>query len=131
LGLLNFRNKKHATTAIPANHDGKLPLQLIHEQDLTDILTMAIMKDMQGAYNVGSNILPDLEEFAKKEFGIKVRRLPQFLVKLGIKAGRIWKSLIWAQAILYNSLLDTEKIEQFHWKPKYSTEECIREVNHQ
>ena len=130
LGLLNFRNKKRATTAIPANQDGKLPLQLIHEEDLTDILMMAIMKDMQGAYNVGSNIIPDLEEFAKREYGMKVRRLPQFLVKLGIKAGRIWKSLIWAQALLYNSLLNTEKLEQeFGWKPKYSTEACIKEVN--
>lgn len=132
LGLLDFRNKKRATTAIPANHDGKLPIQLIHEEDLTDIVMMAIMKDMRGAYNVGSNILPDLEEFAKWEYGLKVRRLPQFLVKLGIKAGRIWKSLIWAQAILYNSLLNTEKIEQeFNWKPKYSTEACITEINRQ
>ncbi|MDD1777352.1 MAG: NAD-dependent epimerase/dehydratase family protein [Candidatus Helarchaeota archaeon] len=132
LGLLDFRNKKRATTAIPANQEGKLPIQLIHEEDLTDVILMAIMKDIRGAYNVGSNIIPDLEEFAKQEYGIKVRRLPQFLVKLGIKAGRIWKSLIWAQAILYNSLLNTEKVEQeFHWKPKYSTEDCIAGINRQ
>jgi UDP-glucose 4-epimerase len=132
LGLLDFRNKKRATTAIPANHDGKLPIQLIHEEDLTDIIMMAIMKDIRGAYNVGSNVIPDLEEFAKQEYGIKVRRLPQFLVKLGIKADKIWKSLIWAEALLYNSLLNTEKIEQeFHWKPKYSTEACIAGINRQ
>lgn len=130
LGLLDFRTKKRATTAIPANQEGKLPIQLIHEEDLTDVLMMAIMKDMRGAYNVGSNVISDLEEFAKKEYGVKVRRLPQFIVKLGIKVGRIWKSLIWAQALLYNSLLNTKKIEQeFGWKPKFSTEACIAGIN--
>ncbi len=130
LGTLDFTHKKRVITAIPANHDGKLPIQLIHEEDLTDVVMMAIMKDMRGAYNVGSNVIPDLEEFAKREYGMQVRRLPQFLVKLGIKAGRIWRSLIWAQAILYNSLLNTEKLEQeFDWKPKYSAEACIAEVN--
>jgi len=129
LGLLDLTHSKRVFTAIPANQDGKLPIQLIHEDDLTDILLMAI-KNMQGVYNVSSNIIPDLEEFARREYGVKIWRLPRFLVKLGIRMGRLWTKLRWAEAILYNSLLNTEKIEQeLGWKPKYSTEECIKEIN--
>ena len=129
LGLLDLSRKRRVITAATANQNGKLPIQLIHEDDLTDVLLMAI-KNMQGAYNVSSNIIPDLEEFARREYGVKIWRLPQFLVKLGIRMGRLWTKLRWAEAILYNSLLNTEKIEQeLGWKPKYSTEECIKEIN--
>jgi nucleoside-diphosphate-sugar epimerase len=130
LGLLDLSRERRVITASTANQDGKLPIQLIHEDDLTDVLLMAIKMDIRGAYNVASNIIPDLEEFAKREYGVKIMRLPQFLVKMGIRLGRLWTKLRWAQAILYNSLLNTEKIEQdLDWKPKYSTEECIMEVN--
>lgn len=130
LGLLDLSHKRRVITAATANQNGKLPIQLIHEDDLTDVLLMAITMDIRGAYNVASNTIPDLEEFAKREYGVKIMRLPQFLVKMGIRLGRVWTKLRWAQAILYNSLLNTEKIEQeLDWKPKYSTEECIAEVN--
>jgi UDP-glucose 4-epimerase len=129
LGLLNLQKKRIFT--IPSiNHDGKMPIQLIHEDDLTDVIILALKSNKKGAYNVASNIIPDLEEFAESNYGVKVRRIPPSLAKIAVRFGRFWTKLRWGQAILYNSLLNTEKIErELNWKPKYSTEQCIEEIN--
>ncbi|MFX1297673.1 MAG: NAD-dependent epimerase/dehydratase family protein [Promethearchaeota archaeon] len=130
LGILTVVGKKNLITVLPMNHDGKSPLQLIHEDDLTDVLLIAVKNDISGAYNVASNVVPDLLEFVQKEYNIKVRRIPKFLVRFVVRFGRIWTKLRWLQAILYNSLLNTERIGlELNWKPKYSTEDCIKEIN--
>jgi UDP-glucose 4-epimerase len=129
-GILTTVNKKRIYTLLPASAEKKTSLQLIHEDDLTDILLRAIKSDLRGAYNVSSNILPDFSIFMIQEYGMKVTKIPRFLAKVAVKFGSIWPKLRWLQAILYNSLLNTEKLEhELNWKPKYSTEECIREIN--
>ncbi|HUY01077.1 MAG TPA: NAD-dependent epimerase/dehydratase family protein [Candidatus Deferrimicrobium sp.] len=129
-GLFTARNKKRIYTILPESADKIASLQFIHEEDLTDILILAIKRDLRGAYNVSSNILRDFSEFMNHEYGVKITKIPRFLAKLAVRLGRIWPKLRWAQAILYNSLLDTQKIEhELGWKPKYTTEECIREIN--
>ncbi|MHA1130736.1 MAG: NAD-dependent epimerase/dehydratase family protein [Candidatus Helarchaeota archaeon] len=116
----------------PAIGNRKLALQLIHQDDLTEALIIAIKQDVQGAFNVASNILPDLASFIEEEYKIKVRRIPipRFLVRIAISFGRMWVKFQWLQAILYNSLLNTEKIqERLGWKAKCSTEDCIRGID--
>ncbi len=130
MGIFTTVNKKRIYTILPESADKKASLQLIHEEDLTDILMCAIKSDLRGAYNVSSNILRDFPKFITREYRVKITKIPRFLAKIAVKFGRIWPKLGWAQAILYNSLLNTEKIEhELGWKPKHTTEECIREIN--
>ncbi|NVM30549.1 MAG: NAD-dependent epimerase/dehydratase family protein [Candidatus Helarchaeota archaeon] len=129
LGLIS--PKKGKNMLFPQIAGEGLGLQLVHEDDLTNAIMIALKRDVHGAYNVASNILPGLIEFFEQEFGTKVRRIPipRVLVKLAIGLGRIWTKLSWLQAILYHSSLNTEKIEkELNWKPKYSTEDCLREL---
>jgi UDP-glucose 4-epimerase len=129
-GLFTAVNKKRLFTIVPDGKDSTVSLQFIHEDDLTDVILLAIKEDLRGAYNVASNALHDYSKFMNEEYGVKIIKIPRFLVKFGVKLGKIWPKLRWAQAILYNSLLDTGKIEQaLGWKPKYTTEECIKEIN--
>ena len=129
-GLFTAKNKKRIFTLLPEGAGKSASLQFIHEDDLTDILIVAIKRDLRGAYNVSSNILQDFSKFMNQEYGVKITKIPRFLAKFAVRLGRIWPKLRWAQAILYNSLLDTTKIEhELGWKPKYTTEECIREMN--
>ncbi len=127
---LDLINPKSTFTTIKSeNPEDKMAIQLIHEDDLTDAIMVAVKTDVRGAYNVASNILTDLEGFLNENFNVKVRRLPRFVAKIGIRLGRIWTKLRWLQAVLYNSLLNTEKIErEFNWKPKYSTEACLTDL---
>jgi len=129
-GLFTAKNKKRIYTILPEGSGNTTSLQFIHEEDLTDILLSAIKRDLHGAYNISSNILRDFSQFMNQEYGVKITKIPRFLAKLAVRLGRIWPKLRWAQAILYNSLLDTAKVEQeLDWKPKYTTEDCIREIN--
>jgi len=129
-GLFTAKNKRRIYTLLPEGAARITSLQFIHEEDLTDILIAAIKRDLRGAYNISSNILGDFSQFMHQEYGVKITKIPRFLAKFAVRLGRIWPKLRWAQAILYNSLLDTTKIEhELGWKPKYTTEECIREMN--
>ncbi|MDD1777219.1 MAG: NAD-dependent epimerase/dehydratase family protein [Candidatus Helarchaeota archaeon] len=129
-GLFTAKNKKRIFSISPEGPGNSTSLQFIHEEDLTDILITAIKRDLHGAYNVSGDLLQDYSEFMKQEYGVKITKIPRVLAKLAVRLGRIWPKLRWAQAILYNSLLDTDKIEHdLGWKPKYTTEACIREIN--
>jgi len=129
-GLFTAKNKKRIYTLLPEGPGKCASLQFIHEEDLTDILLSAIKRDLHGAYNVSGGVLQDFSEFMNQEYGVKITKIPRFLAKFAVRLGRIWPKLRWAQAILYNSLLDTGKIEhELDWKPKYTTEDCIREIN--
>ncbi|MHA1650955.1 MAG: hypothetical protein ACTSYB_12240 [Candidatus Helarchaeota archaeon] len=88
-----------------------------------------IKKDIRGAYNVGGRILPDFRILYDK-YGVLSIPLPTFLLNLVIPLGRICPKLNWLQALKYNSLLNTEKIKrELGWKAKYSTKQCIEELN--
>jgi UDP-glucose 4-epimerase len=129
LGLLDSGKRK--TRLFPQIKKEGLGLQLVHEDDLTNAMITALKEDIHGAFNVASNILPDLAAFIAQEYGVKVIRIPipHFLIKFAIGLGRIWTILTWLQAILYSSSLNTEKIEKLlNWHPKYSTEDCLRDL---
>ncbi|MHA1263622.1 MAG: NAD-dependent epimerase/dehydratase family protein [Candidatus Helarchaeota archaeon] len=124
-----FLGKKHWNSISPEKGKEKLGLQLIHEDDLTDVLTYAITRNLRGAYNIASNVIEDIDDFIATEFHLKIRHFPRFLVKLGVRFGRLWTKLQWLQAVLYQSLLNTDKISKIlNWKPRYSTEDCLREL---
>ena len=123
--------KKGKTMFFPQIGNRHQGLQLVHQDDLTDAIIIAMKKDVHGAYNISSNRISDLARLAEEEYGAKVIRIPipVFLVKMVIGLGRLWTFLRWLQAILYASLLNTEKIKrELGWKPKYSTEDCLRET---
>ncbi len=129
-GLFTVADKKRIITIRSETAGKATPLQFIHEDDLTDIISAAVSGSLHGAYNVSSNVLPDFSAFISREYGVKLIPIPRFLVRFAIKLGRFWPKLLWLQAILYNSLLDTSKIErELGWKPKYTTEECLRGIN--
>lgn len=129
-GIFSAVNKKRIMLPSPRGADKQSPVQMIHEEDLTDLLLSAIKRDLSGAYNVSGRTLPDLAQFMNQEYGVKVTHIPRFLMQFAVKLGRIWPKLRWALAVLYNSLLDTGKIEKdLGWTPKYTTEDCIREIN--
>jgi len=127
LGLFKMAGKRFVIH--PFHRKNRFALQLIHENDLTDIMIKVIKKDIRGAYNVGGRILPDFRILYDK-YGVLSIPLPTFLLNLVIPLGRIWPKLSWLQALKYNSLLNTEKIErELGWKAKYSTKQCIEELN--
>lgn len=127
LGLFSAKGKTKRTV-IPRNHQGRAPYQFVHEDDLTDVIMIAVKKDIRGAFNVASNVV-DLNEFYKAEYGIKIKPLPYILVNFLIKFNILYRRAVWLQAIKYYSLLKTEKIEnELGWKPKFSTEDCIKEI---
>ncbi len=129
-GIFSATDKKRIMLPSPRGADKVSPVQIIHEEDLTDLLLCAIKRDLPGAYNISGCTLQDLGQFMNQQYGVKIVYIPRFLMQFAVKLGRIWPKLRWALAVLYNSLLDTRKIEQnLGWTPKYTTEECIREIN--
>ena len=110
----------------PANHEGKIPFQMVHEDDLTDIIVMAMGRPIRGAYNVAADSIPDLREYFTQKWQIKVAEIPRFAVKLAILLGRFLAIGLWAKCPLYPSLLDNRKIKKdFHWVPKHSVEHWL------
>lgn len=127
LDLINPKTKFR--TLKSANHEGTMSFQLVHQEDLTNAILIALKGEFHGAYNVASNIIQNVEEFLLNKYNIKTSYIPRFLAKFAIRLGSIWTKLRWLQAILYNSLLNTDKIEQeMKWKPNYTTEDCIEEI---
>jgi len=111
----------------PLNHNGKLPVQLIDEEDLTDALVLMMKKDLRGAYNVASPALLDLCTFLKDEYNHELKPASYALNNLFLKMQNIWAKMGWIQALKYLSILDTDKVErELEWKPKMNTEQILR-----
>jgi nucleoside-diphosphate-sugar epimerase len=104
-------------------------IQFIHEDDLTDVIILSIKQDVKGAFNVASNIIPDVREFYEREYGIKTVPSSRLIGSILIKFSKIIPKLGWLQAMRYMSYMDTEKVQKtFNWTPKYTTEQCIKEM---
>ncbi len=116
---LFINDGKTKKTVMTINHQGKIPLQLIHEDDLTDVIMLAIKNDLHGAFNVAGRLIPDTKEFLKKEQDVELKTYPRWLINFLIKLGRIYTKASWLQALKYNSIMNTEKIEKtLNWKPE-------------
>lgn len=116
------KNKRHNFT------------QLIHQDDLTDVIMIALKEDHSGAFNISSNPI-NFDAYLKKIFGnTRQFPVPQILLDLIIKLGKICKPLSrytgWLQAAKNNGILITKKIQNEFggWKPKYTTEDCFDEI---
>lgn len=119
--------RTNSRALFPLNHNGKLPVQLIDEDDLTDVLVLMMKRDIRGAYNVASPPLPDLYTFLKDEFNHELKPASYALNNLFLGMQNIWAKMGWIQAFKYMSLLDTHKVErELNWKPKMNTEQIIR-----
>ncbi|NVM52417.1 MAG: NAD-dependent epimerase/dehydratase family protein [Candidatus Helarchaeota archaeon] len=127
LRIFSLVGKKR--TIFPVKRKQRPSFQLIHEDDLTDALMLAVKKDIRGAFNVGGRILPDLRSFLKQRFDISIIPIPNFLLHFLLPLGKIWPILSWVQALKHSSLLNVEKAEkELGWKAKYSTAQCIEKL---
>lgn len=128
VALLIPKGTKTSRRIFPLNQNGKTPMQFIHEEDLTDILLMMVHKDVRGAYNVGGDPVADLRAFMEVEYGHKILPASYGVFNLFLGLEKMWTKMGWIQAHKYNSVLDTTKVEtEFDWKPRFDTEQCIRE----
>lgn len=112
----------------PLNHSGKIPLQLINEDDLADALLLLMKKDVRGAYNISSPPLPDLCAFLNDEYNHELKPASYRINNFFLKMQNRWPKLGWIQAHKYLCILNTQKMEkELDWKPKVTTEEILRE----
>jgi hypothetical protein len=95
---------------------------------------IAVKQDHPGAFNISSNPI-NLDQYLKKIFGTTRQiPVPQILLDLIIKLGKICKSLGrytgWLQAAKNNGILMTKKIQKEFggWNPKYTTQDCFDEI---
>jgi len=106
-------------------------LQLVHIDDLCEIINFFIKHDYHGPINVTSNPI-DYHKFLQTRFKINfIFYIPIIVINLIIKIGKLCKPLSrytgWIQAYKNNSILKSDLIKTLikGWKPKYSTEQCI------
>lgn len=121
------RGKSSSRTLFPLNHHGKKPMQLLHPDDLIDVLMMMLKKDVHGAYNVAGRPLADLNAFFKKECNHELKPRLHSVNNLILKLHKKYPQVGWIQAWKYSSLLNTDKVEtEFDWKPKFTTEDIVK-----
>lgn len=127
LRTLSTPKRTSSRVLFPLNQNGKLPVQLINEDDLTDALMLLMKKDIRGAYNVASSPLPDLCAFLKEEFNHELKPASYRWNNFYLRMQNRWPKLGWIQALKYMCILDTAKMEkELGWKPKMTTEDIIR-----
>ncbi|MBD3228172.1 MAG: NAD-dependent epimerase/dehydratase family protein [Candidatus Lokiarchaeota archaeon] len=108
-------------------------MQLVHEDDLTNVILLAIKKDYTGAFNISAKPV-NLSSVLRRFYGKKSKIfIPNIIINLIILLGKICKPLSrytgWLQAAKHNGLLINKKIKRtFKWKPKFSTERCLIET---
>lgn len=121
------KGKPFSRSLFPLNHNGKKPMQLLHQDDLVDILMLMLKKDVRGAYNVASEPLQDMSVFFKKECNHELKPAFHAVHNLILALHKKWPQLGWIQGWKYSSILNTEKVEkEFNWKPKHTTEELMK-----
>lgn len=129
-GMSAWRYSGKSSKAIfPLNQDGKLPWQLLLEDDLTEALTMLMKKDVRGAFNVASPYLPDLYTFIKDEYNHELQPRAAGMNNFFLGLQKMFPKLGWIQAWTYTSMMNTEKIEkELNWKPSMDTAQIIRKA---
>ena len=124
--LLKMSNQGKVMLITPTNHDGKVPFQIVHEDDLTDVIVMATRRNVRGAYNVAGDSIPDLKEYFSNNGQIKTAEVPRVLVRIAGFLSIFWTICHWTQTLLYPSMLSNDKVKRdFMWVPQYSTENWL------
>jgi nucleoside-diphosphate-sugar epimerase len=107
-------------------------VQLLHEDDAVSAFHLAIIKDVSGAFNIGSDWKYTAKEHAKIA-GSKIIYLPLFVAK-GV-TNLLWLLRIikfdpsWIKASLYPVVCDIKKAkEKLGWEPTYNSEEIIKSL---
>lgn len=120
---------KSSRTIFPLNHNGKVPWQLLLEEDLIDVLLLMVKKDVRGPFNVASAPLPDLYAFIKNEYNHELKPYNAGLNKFLIGLQNMFPKLGWIQAWTYTSVMNTEKVEnELNWKPTADTAQIFKKA---
>ena len=111
--------------------DPKTPAQLLHVDDAIQAFTIMVEKRLQGAYNATPDHSVAVGDFASI-LGGRGMRLPLKVLK-----GLLWVQWIFRISEAPSSYLDfvaypfvasNEKLAKEGYKPKYSSEECLKTI---
>ncbi len=123
------RGGKSSRIIIPLNQDGKVPWQLLLEDDLVDVLMMMLNKDVHGAFNVAGAPIPDLRDFIKSEYNHELKPHNKGMYNFAIGLQKIFPKLGWIQSFKYTSMMNTEKVEkELNWKPTVDTAQIFKKA---
>ncbi len=131
LGIILNPLRKGGTgwTFKPKNADRML-LQLTHEDDLAEAITLAILQNLPGAYNIAS--LPIDHANFMRQRGLKIRSIPWSVADFGIALGSVFSKRVrqlkaWASGIKYQIIVSSNKLKAKGFTFKYPTTEAIIE----
>jgi UDP-glucose 4-epimerase len=112
-------------------HGFNPPIQLLHEEDLTHALYLAVAKDLRGIYNVTSDEPRTLQElYAISKARVMHLSLPvaRFLMGFAWAAGRSLFSSDWIDLSRFSVVASNQKLKKMGWRPKYTTQQTFIEV---
>jgi len=128
----------------PIIGDGKNLFQMVHTKDVIEALTLVLGKQecIGEIFIVAEEKPKTVEEIyllIQKELGIKekARKMPKWLgflisylsvLKARLFGGETFLAPSHVKRMTKNRHYSTEKIEKLGWKPKYSTEQAIKET---
>jgi UDP-glucose 4-epimerase len=108
------------------------PVQLLHEDDAAEAFHLAVVKDVSGAFNIGSDWDMTAKEHSKIA-GAKTIYLPVWLSRAF--ATLLWKLQMvkfnpsWISASLYPVVTDTSKaFKELGWQPRYNSRQIIESL---
>lgn len=105
------------------------PVQLLHEDDAAKAFHLAIVKDVSGAFNIGSDWNMSAKEHAKYA-GAVIIYLPLWFSRL--VANTLWHMRLikfdpsWISASLYPVVVDTSRArKELCWTPQYNSKQIL------
>lgn len=108
------------------------PVQLLHEDDAAEAFHLAVVKDVSGPFNIGSDWDMTAKEHSKIA-GAKTIYLPVWIAR--VFATLLWKLRLvkfdpsWISASLYPVVTDTSKARKvLGWKPRYNSRQIIESL---
>lgn len=108
------------------------PVQLLHEDDAAEAFHLAVVKNVKGTFNIGSDWDMTAKEHSKIAGAITIY-LPVWLSR--VFASMLWKLRLvkfdpsWISASLYPVVVDTSKARKLlGWKPKYDSRQIIESL---
>lgn len=108
------------------------PVQLLHEDDAARAFYLAVVRDVAGAFNIGSDWDMTAKEHARLG-GAKIIYLPLWLSRAVAKT--LWHLRLikfdpsWISASLYPVVVDTKRAEkEMGWRAEYSSKQIIESL---